>query len=201
MQSFFPLSSKVVDSSLWELPDHAVKVFITMMVKQDHDNVVRATAYNIAQWTRKPEAEVLDALKILAAPDTRRVEPQKFEGRRIQRVEDGWLILNGAYYQDLWKVVSRRQYKTRKQREYREARADNKEPVEVLVSDEEWEALRARMKRQEREEKIRNAQIKKSDEPPADGPNTNVDYMTAPEQVAHQAKIAAPIIDEETPWQ
>ena len=59
-------------------------------------------------------------MKVLASPDTKRLEKQPHEGRRIERVEDGWLILNGKYYQDLMQSVNRRAYKAQKERERRE---------------------------------------------------------------------------------
>ncbi len=82
MSYYVPIFSKIVDSSLWTEPDFVVKVFITMLAKTDRDNICRGNAFNIAQWSKKTEAEVIEALKILASPDTRRLEPQEFEGRR-----------------------------------------------------------------------------------------------------------------------
>ncbi len=111
MTGYTPLFEKIVDSSLWLEPDFVVKIFITMMAKKDKDNVVRGSAFNISQWAKKTELEVLEALKILAAPDTRRLEPQEFEGRRVEKVEDGWLMLNGKTYQDLMVKINRRAYK------------------------------------------------------------------------------------------
>jgi hypothetical protein len=121
MSYYIPLFAKIVDSSLWLEPDFVVKVFITMVVKKDRDNVCRGSAFNIARWANKTEGEVLEALKILASPDTKRVEPQAFDGRRIERTDDGWLILNGEIYQNLMKDANRKQYLTEKKREYRAA--------------------------------------------------------------------------------
>lgn len=119
MDIYTPVFSKIVDSSLWSEPDFVVKIFITMLAKKDADMVVRGNAYNIANWSKKTEQEVLQALEILSSPDTRRLEPQPHEGRRIQRVEDGWLILNGQHYQNLMRKVHRNAYQAEKQREYR----------------------------------------------------------------------------------
>lgn len=119
MIGYTPIFSKIVDSSLWCEPDFVVKVFLTMLAKKDGDNVVRGTAFNIAQWAKKTEQEVLKALKILSSPDTRRLEPQPFEGRRIEKVAEGWLLLNGEFYQNLMREINRRSYKARKQSEYR----------------------------------------------------------------------------------
>lgn len=132
MNYYVPVFAKIVDSSLWSEPDFVVKVFITMLVKKDKDGVVRANAFNIAQWSRKSEDEVLKALKILSSPDKKRIEPQANDGRRIQRVEDGWLILNASFYQDLMRQANRREYQRKKQAEYR-AKVKPKENVEDLI--------------------------------------------------------------------
>lgn len=110
MDTFAPLFSKIVDSSLWDEPDHICKIFITMLALKDGDGIVRYSAYGIARRARKTETEVLDALKVLSSPDLRRKEEQPHEGRRIQQVEDGWLILNSKYYQNMMRVVMRRWY-------------------------------------------------------------------------------------------
>lgn len=129
MNTFAPLFSTIVDSSLWCEPDHVVKVFLTMMAKKDADMVVRGSAFNIAQWAKKTEAETLDALKILSSPDTRRIEKQLFEGRRIERVEDGWLILNGKFYRELMVKENER---ARKRRWAAEKRAQEREEKKAL---------------------------------------------------------------------
>jgi len=121
MNTWSPLFSKIVDSSLWHESDQVVKIFLTMLAKKDADHVVRANAYNIGQWARKTESEVLEALKILSSPDTGRIEPQPFEGRRIAKVDDGWLILNGQAYENLMRQANRRAYKTAWQRDKRAA--------------------------------------------------------------------------------
>lgn len=126
MDSWTPLFSKIVDSSLWSEPDHVCKVFITLLAKKDADQVSRMTAYAIGKkcWPGDPEAEVraLDALQILSQPDTKRVEKQPHEGRRIKRVEDGWLVLNGRLYEDMMRAVSRKVYKARWAREHRKGK-------------------------------------------------------------------------------
>jgi hypothetical protein len=121
MNTWAPLFSRIVDSSLWREEDWVIKIFITMIARKDADQVVRASAFMIGEWAKKPEAEVLKALKILSSPDKKRLEPQPFEGRRIEKRPDGWLILNGLLYEDLMRSINRKAYKARKQREYRAA--------------------------------------------------------------------------------
>jgi hypothetical protein len=119
MERYTPIFSRIVDSSLWIEQDYVVKIFLTMLAKKDSDEIVRGSAFNIASWAKKSEQEVLDALKILSSPDTKRLEPQPFEGRRIEKVEDGWLLLNGEKYQKEMQKINARRRKTEQQAQYR----------------------------------------------------------------------------------
>lgn len=123
MNTWTPVFSKIVDSSIWTEPDSVCKVFITMLALKDADQVVRFNAFGLARrcWPTDPDAEkrVLEALAVLSSPDTKRIEPQPYDGRRIQKVQEGWLILNGQTYEDLMRSVNRRAYKASKQAEYR----------------------------------------------------------------------------------
>jgi len=119
-KTWAPLWSGIVDSSVWDEPDHVVKVFLTMLALKDADHVVRMTAYQIGRRSRKTEAEVLDALKVLSSPDSKRLEPQPFDGRRIEAVEEGWLVLNGAKYREMVSLEMRRAKNRRAQAKFRE---------------------------------------------------------------------------------
>lgn len=124
MTSFAPVFSKIVDSSLWSEPDYICKVFVTLLAIKNSDHIARITAYALGRkcWPADldgAEKRALDALAVLAAPDTRRIEPQPFEGRRIERVEDGWLILNGQAYEDMARDITRKVYKARWERDKR----------------------------------------------------------------------------------
>ena len=120
MNTWAPLWSGIVDSSLWDEPDYVCKVFLTMLAIKDADHVVRLSAYQLGKRARKTEVEVLDALKILSSPDTKRVEKQEFEGRRIQSVEDGWKVLNGEKFRDLVRKEAEKARNRRSQQAYRE---------------------------------------------------------------------------------
>lgn len=119
MNTWTPLFSKLVDSSLWSEPDHVCKVFVTMLALKDADQVVRYNAFGLAQRAHKTEKEVLEALKILSSPDKKRLEPQPFDGRRIEKVDGGWKLLNGQFYEDMMRSLNRRAYQAQWQKEYR----------------------------------------------------------------------------------
>lgn len=119
MKTWAPLWSGIVTSSIWDEPDYVLKIFLTMMALKDSDHVVRLSAYQIGKFAKKGEAEVLEALKILSSPDTKRIEPQEYEGRRIQAVEEGWLILNGQKYRDMVRLEMVRSKNRKAQAAYR----------------------------------------------------------------------------------
>jgi len=95
---YCPIFETLLDSSLWSEPYHVRLVFIAMLALKDMNDVVHLNAYNIATRARMTEKEVLEALEILSSPDKERIEPQPYEGRRIEKVDGGWLILNGRHY-------------------------------------------------------------------------------------------------------
>lgn len=134
MRTFSPLWSMIVYSSLWDESDCVVKVFMTMMALKDADHVYRGTAYSLAMQSRKSEVEVLEALKILSSPDERRVESQPFDGRRIESVEDGWLILTGEKYRKLVSEEMKKARNRRAQEAYRKRARDNKGPTQRETS-------------------------------------------------------------------
>ncbi len=120
MNTWAPLWNGIVDSSIWDEQDYVIKVFLTMMAIKDADHIVRCSAYQLGRKARKSESEVLDALKILSSPDTKRLEKQEFQGRRIKAVEEGWLVLNGEKYRALVQLEMRRARNRRAQKRYRE---------------------------------------------------------------------------------
>lgn len=119
MNYWVPVFSKIVDSSLWREDDAVVKVFLTMLAKKDMDHIVRANAFMIGEWAKKTEAETIKALAVLSKPDTKRLEKQPFDGRRIEKVSEGWLVLNGQFYKDMMQKAKRREYKADWQADYR----------------------------------------------------------------------------------
>jgi hypothetical protein len=103
---YCPIFESLIDSSLWGEEYPVRLTFIALLALKGMDDIVRFNAYNIAQRARMEEGEVLKALKVLSSPDKKRIEPQPYEGRRIEAVEGGWLVLNGAYYRNQVKRIN-----------------------------------------------------------------------------------------------
>jgi hypothetical protein len=123
MSQYFPVFEDIVDSSLWEEPDFVVKVFLTMLAKKKRGGFVWGTVFNLSRWAKMSEEKAAEALKVLESPDTRRLEPQEFDGRRIEKVEGGWLILNAETYQKKMQEVNARLSNAERQARYRERMA------------------------------------------------------------------------------
>lgn len=92
-----------MDSSLWQEPYFVRVLFTSMMALKDRDFIVRPLdTYKLCKRAVMPEKEVIDGLKILLAPDKRRIGPQEFQGRRLEEIPGvGWKILNGQKYRDM----------------------------------------------------------------------------------------------------
>jgi len=119
MNRFAPLMSQIVDSSLWSEEYYVRILFTTMLAKKDSDHVVRATAYNLHRWANITQEEVLEGLRILSSPDKKRLDPQEHDGRRIEKVEGGWLVLNGAKYEAMMRKIAEQARKARWARDNR----------------------------------------------------------------------------------
>lgn len=125
MNTFAPVFSQITESSLWSEEDFVCKAFITLLAIKDMNHIAHVNAFVLGKkcWPGDPTAEkkALDAIKILSSPDTKRIEKQEHDGRRIKKTEDGtgYLILNGHHYEKMASEFKRRLYKAKKEREYR----------------------------------------------------------------------------------
>lgn len=117
--------TKILDSSVWLEPTPTRIVWITLLAAMDEDGFCSFAAVgNIAGRARVTVEEAKIALEILAAPDPESSDPEN-EGRRLERVSGGWIVLNASKYRD---IVSRAnaQEKTRERvRRYREKNKGN----------------------------------------------------------------------------
>lgn len=87
-------------SSLWGLSTDTRIVWITLLCMADAEGRVMAAPQGVANSANVPLAKCRDALKIFLSPD-KDSRTQEFDGRRIERIEGGFRILNYAKYRDL----------------------------------------------------------------------------------------------------
>lgn len=118
VNSYAILSSETIHSTLWSESDKVKLLFITMLCLKNRDGIVVSSTDGLAHASRYTLEDTKAALLVLESPDTK--DPtQEHEGRRIKKVEGGWLILNHRKYLEKAKALSKRAYDTEWARENR----------------------------------------------------------------------------------
>lgn len=101
MSDFFvKIYGTILDSSIWGEPLTVRIVWITMLAMANEDGIVRASSDGIARRANVPLSDADDALAILEAPDPRSKDDEN-EGRRVEKIRGGFLILNYKKYREL----------------------------------------------------------------------------------------------------
>ncbi len=95
------LFSKIVRSSIWLEPTPTRLIWVMFIAMMDEDGFVElASPANVAHVARLEEEETRKALLALEAPDPNSANPEH-EGRRLERVPGGWIVLNACLYRGL----------------------------------------------------------------------------------------------------
>lgn len=93
--------TKILDSSIWLEPTSTRIVWITMIAAMDENGFCQFAAVgNVASRARVTEEEARKALNALEGPDIESSD-QDNEGRRLERVPGGWMVLNATKYREL----------------------------------------------------------------------------------------------------
>lgn len=119
MIGYTKLFQNIITSSIWGEDDKTRIVWITMLALCNRDGIVEASVSGLAALSRVDKESAARAIQVLESPDPDS-RSKEHEGRRIQRVDGGWLILNHAKYRKKLSLEERRDYLTLKQREYRD---------------------------------------------------------------------------------
>jgi hypothetical protein len=99
MAGWTKLFSSIVTSSIWCEDDKTFKAWIALLALSDREGVVEGSVPGLANLCRLSTSEMRTALKKLSEPDPDSRSPEH-EGRRIQAIEGGWLLLNYAKYRE-----------------------------------------------------------------------------------------------------
>jgi hypothetical protein len=94
------LFTKILDSTIWLESDRTRLVWITLLAVMDEDGYCQlASPANVANRAAVPLEDTKVALAILEAPDPDSSDPDN-EGRRIEKVPGGWIVLNAQKYRE-----------------------------------------------------------------------------------------------------
>lgn len=117
------LFTKILDSTIWLESDATRLVWITFIAAMDEDGFVALSSIgNVAARARVSVKAAEAAIKTLESPDA--VDPdQEHEGRRVERVPSGWMVLNSAKYRDIIKRAEAREQTRDRVRKHRLTKA------------------------------------------------------------------------------
>jgi hypothetical protein len=97
MSGFTKLVPEIVQSSIWNEPSDIRIVWITMLAIKDENGYVRGNAETLARMANVPIDAVNNALTKFQNPDANSHTPDD-DGRRIEKYQGGWLVLNHDKY-------------------------------------------------------------------------------------------------------
>jgi hypothetical protein len=95
------LFTSILDSSIWLEDDGVIRVWVTLLASMDETGFCKfGSVHNLARRANKTAKETARCIAILESPD--KVDPQQeYEGRRVERVEGGWIVLNAGKYREM----------------------------------------------------------------------------------------------------
>jgi hypothetical protein len=131
---FTKLDDGLIFSSILSEDDAVFKVWVLILSRTDGDGVARISASFIASVTRKADAEVEQCLQVLEAPDPRSRSTND-EGRRIERVDGGFKVLNYHKYRERADAQDIRTYERERKARQRETKASKAPVPEVSRTD------------------------------------------------------------------
>lgn len=110
--SYTPVFEKIIDSSIWQEALFIRVLWVSMLALKRRDHIVHLNVNELSVQCHMPQADVEAGLLVLSSPDRIHIG-QPDDGRRIEKVEDGWFILNGERYQKEMQAIYARARKRR----------------------------------------------------------------------------------------
>jgi hypothetical protein len=127
VSGYTKLFSSIVTSTIWREDCPTKVVWVTMMALSDKDGIVEGSIPGLAHIAGVTLDECKRALDKLQSPDEYSRTPEN-EGRRIEPISGGWLILNRTKYRDSnWEEdrAERHREATRKWRDRKRSNGDS----------------------------------------------------------------------------
>jgi hypothetical protein len=118
MAGYTKLFNSILASTIWRAPDKTRIVWITLLAMADKDGVAEGSIPGLADMARVSLPDCEKALEELYSPD-KYSRTTEYEGRRIEKIEGGWQILNHGKYREKMSADERREYFRKKQQEWR----------------------------------------------------------------------------------
>lgn len=119
--TFCKLDSGIVKSSIWSSPLETRILWITMLAIKDENGFVECSRSGLIRLANIPADKFDSAIIELESPDPDS-KSQEFDGRRIDKIDGGWIVLNHEKYRtpESEKKASRNEYMREYMRKKRE---------------------------------------------------------------------------------
>lgn len=130
MTGYTKLFGSLIGSTLWRDDSKELKiVWITMLALVNRDGIVEASIPGLADFAKVSIEECEAALERLQEPDEYSRTPDH-EGRRIEKIQGGWRVLNYKSYRQKFDEDDRRAYWAARKRKERERKKSQPLPGE-----------------------------------------------------------------------
>lgn len=108
MTGYTKLFAEIIESTIWQETNDCRVLWITLLALKDREHVCRATIPYLAKVANITVEQVEEYLARFQEPD-KYSRSQEHEGRRIERVDGGWFILNGEKYRQKLSQIDRKE--------------------------------------------------------------------------------------------
>jgi uncharacterized phage protein (TIGR02220 family) len=120
---FTKLDEGIVHSSIWSEALATRVLWVTMLAMADSQGFVSSSRSGLLRAANIPQSDFDAAIDILESPDVDSRSPEH-DGRRIQKHDGGWVVLNYTRYREFTYSGSKSAIKKRKQRDKRGHKGD-----------------------------------------------------------------------------
>ena len=128
MSGFTKLFSSITESSIWVEDDATLRVWIAMLASCNADGFVAGSVPGFASKARVTVEQMSTAIDKFSSPDPHSRTPDN-EGRRVEAIEGGWVVLNYAKYRETRDPEERRRQVREAVRRHRSKKKSGNQPV------------------------------------------------------------------------
>lgn len=131
MNGWTPLFQQIVASSVWGAEDHVRLAWITLLAITGRDGVAHTTVGGLARLANIPYDKAVHAVEVLSSPDLDTLTQEK-EGRRIERVSNGYRLINFGKYREMTRKAVVQEQNRVAQEKFREKKVVQEQVVGAL---------------------------------------------------------------------
>lgn len=122
MSGYTKLFNSILASTIWREDDKTRIVWITLLAMKDKNGIAECSIPGLAGFANVSLEDCEMALQKLMSPD-KYSRTKEHDGRRIEEIPGGFLILNHHVYRERMGEDERREYNRQKQAEHRAKKA------------------------------------------------------------------------------